>query len=268
MADTAFQTQYRQQFIASFEIRQSLLRTSVTTESVIKGNQAVFLVAGSGGASAVTRGVNGLIPARADDLTQQTATLQEWHDLVRKTGFNVFASQGDQVRIMQETTMAVVNRKIDADIIAQLDTATIDTGASVTASLALVTKALAALGYAEVPIDEENNLFGLITPGFRAYLMQTKEFASAQYVDVKPFVGPARKMLRWSGVTGSFTRTSRASAPRLRSATCSTARPSATRSTPAASLPRSASIRSRTTRGHGAPCTWGPSSCRTRASCR
>jgi Phage capsid protein len=200
MADTAFQTQYRQQFIASFEIRQSLLRSSVTTESMIKGNTATFLVAGSGGASAVTRGVNGLIPARADDLTQTSATLQEWHDLVRKTGFNIFASEGDQVRIMQETCMAVINRKIDADIIAQLDTATIDTGASVTASLALVTKALAALGYAEVPIDEENNLFGLITPGFRAYLMQTKEFASAQYVDVKPFVGPARKMLRWAGV--------------------------------------------------------------------
>jgi hypothetical protein len=200
MAETAFQTQYRQEFISAFEMRQSLLRSCTITESVIKGNTATFLVAGSGSAAAVTRGVNGLIPARADDLTQSSATLAEWHDLVRKSGFNVFASQGDQRRIMQETTMAVINRKIDADIIAALDTASIDTGTSDTASLRMVMKSLGALGYADVPLEEENNIFGLITPGFRAYLMETKEFASAEYVDVKPFNGPARKMLRWAGV--------------------------------------------------------------------
>ncbi len=83
MVDTAYQTQYRDEFIASFEQRSTLLRETVTTEAVIKGNQAVFLVAGSGGASAVTRGANGLIPARNDDNTQNTVTLREWHDLVR-----------------------------------------------------------------------------------------------------------------------------------------------------------------------------------------
>lgn len=170
------------------------------TEAVVKGNTATFLVADSGSAAAVSRGVNGLIPARADSLTQSSATLAEWHDLVRKTGFNVFASQGDQRRIMQETTMAVINRKIDADIIAQLDTATIDTGSSATASLGMVAKAKAALGYANVPTEEADNIFGLVTPGFMGYLMQTKEFASADYVEVKPFAGPARKLLRWYGV--------------------------------------------------------------------
>jgi hypothetical protein len=49
------------------------------TEAVIKGNTATFLVADSGGATATTRGANGLIVARADDLTQTSATLQEWH---------------------------------------------------------------------------------------------------------------------------------------------------------------------------------------------
>jgi hypothetical protein len=200
MAETAFQTQYRQEFIAGFEMRQSLLRSCCINEAVIKGTTATFLVADSGSASAVTRGVNGLIPARADSLTQTSATLAEWHDLVRKTGFNVFGSQGDQRRIMQETTMAVINRKIDADIIAQLDTASIDTGTSATASLAMVAKAKAALGYADVPTEEQDNMFGLITPGFMSYLMQVKEFASAEYVDVKPLVGVSRKMLRWYGV--------------------------------------------------------------------
>ncbi len=200
MAETAFQTQYRQEVIAGFEMRQSLLRSTCVTETVIKGNTATFLVADSGAATAVTRGVNGLIPARANNLSQSSATLVEWHDLVRVTGFNIFASQGYQRLIMQKETMAVINRKIDADIIAQLDTATIDTGTSATASLAMVAKAKAALGYADVPTEEQENIFGLITPGFMGYLLQVKEFASAEYVDVKPRVGPTRKMLRWFGV--------------------------------------------------------------------
>ncbi len=184
MSDTAFQVQYRQEFIAQFEQRQSLLRDTVTTEAVVKGNQAVFLVAGTGGAVAVTRGVNGLIPARADSLTQQTATLAEWHDLSRKTNFNVFASQGNQRAIMQQTTMAVLNRRMDQDIISELQNGTVNTGAASTASLALVAKAKTKLGNAGVPWD--SNITFLITPAFEGYLMQITEFANRLYVNKPP----------------------------------------------------------------------------------
>jgi hypothetical protein len=200
MAVTAFQEQFRQEYIAGFEEKQSLLRSSTVTESVVKGNQATFLVADSGGATAVTRGVNGLIPARSDDNEQLTATLAEWHDLVQKTGFNVFASQGDQRRIMQDTSMGVVNRKIDADIIAQLDTATIDTGAAATFSVNLIAKALGYLGNQAVPITETENMFGVITPGAWAFAMQQKEFSSGEYVDVKLFSGAIKRYFRWFGV--------------------------------------------------------------------
>jgi len=131
MAETAFQIQYRQEFIDGFEQLESLLRSYVTTEAVIKGNQATFLVADSGGATAKTRGVNGLITARGDNLTQPVATLVEWHDLVRKTDFNIFASQGNQRAIMQKTCMGVINRKIDQDIITELNTATVTVFSSV-----------------------------------------------------------------------------------------------------------------------------------------
>ena len=197
MADSAFQTQYRDEFIAGFEQRQSLVRQTVTTDADIKGNTAVFLVADSVSASAVTRGVNGLIPARADNLTQNSATLAEWHDLVRRTGFNLESSQGDGRRIMQETTMAVLNRKIDSDIITQLETGTQDTGAAATGSLSLVMYGLAILGNNAVPLD--GNISGLITPGMYAYLMQTKEFASVDYVNNKPFES-GMTMFRWAGV--------------------------------------------------------------------
>ena len=154
MADTAFQKQYRQEFIAGFELGQALLRSTVVTETVIKGNEAVFLVADTGNAEPVTRGVNGLIPARADNLNQYTATLVEWHDKPRRTNFNIFASQGDGRRIMQEGTVKVMNRKIDQDIIGELNQGTLNTGASATASLSLVMRAQTILGNNEVEMED------------------------------------------------------------------------------------------------------------------
>lgn len=200
MADTAFQRQYRQEYIHGFEDRQSILRATTVQEAVIKGNEAIFLVSDSGAATAVTRGVDGLIPARSDNNTQNTATLREWHDLVRKTNFNIFASQGDQRRIMQETTMAVVNRKIDDIVIAELDKATNDTGAASVASLDMVVYARTILGNNFVDLTDEDNMYGLISPAFEGYLMQIPEYASADYVEVKPFTGPARRFRRWMGV--------------------------------------------------------------------
>jgi hypothetical protein len=198
MADTAYQIQYKQEFIAGFEQYESLVRQTTTTEAVIKGNQATFLVADSNSAEAVKRGINGLVPARADNLNQYTATLVEWHDLVRRTNFNIFASQGDGRAIMQKTTRGVINRKIDDDIITELNTATQDTGATaITGSLNNVMHALAILGNNEVPMD--GNISALITPAYHAYLMQTKEFGSVDYINNKPFDGNPM-MYRWAGV--------------------------------------------------------------------
>ena len=188
MSDTAFQIQYRQEFIMAFEQHQTLLRETVTTEAVIKGQQAIFLVAGSGSAAAVTRGVNGRIPARVDSNTQNTCTLQEWHDLVRKDSFNVFASQGNQRAIMQMTTMAVLNRKIDELIINQLNSGTVTIGAAGTIpNVSLFQNGRVKLSNAAVPWD--SNVTLLCQPSFLAYLEQATEFANAQYVDIRPFTG-------------------------------------------------------------------------------
>lgn len=207
MADTSLQTAYIQEFIAGFEQHKSLLSQAVTNKAQIKGDKAILLVADSGGATAVTRGVNGLIPARADNLTQNTCQLAEWHDLVRKTGWNIFASQGDQRQIMQMTSMGVINRKIDTDIIAEFDSAVTNHAGSTatTGSLNLVMRAKTILGNNKVPLG--NNIFGLITPAFEAYLMQTKEFANADYTGTKlPFLMPPDyddqpTVFRWAGVT-------------------------------------------------------------------
>lgn len=203
MADTAVQIQYRQEVVSAFEQQQTLLRDTVTTEAIIKGGQAVFLVAGSGSASAVTRGVGGRIPARNDNNVQNTITLQEWHDLVRKTGFNIFESQGDQRAIMQRTTMAVVNRKIDDTIITgALNTGTVTIGTTgQLPNVSLVMNGLVKLQNASVPWD--NNVTLLAQPSLLAYLMQAPEWSSALYVtdQMRPF---ASKGPQWRDVPSAW----------------------------------------------------------------
>lgn len=198
MAQTAYQTMYRKEFIKGFEKRQSLARRTVTTETEINGNEAVFLVADSGGATAVTRGVNGDIPTRPDNLNQNTATLKEWHDVPERTNFNLFASQGDGRRIMQETSMAVINRKIDTDIHTALATGTVTWGSAAAATLTLVTTAKTKLGNA-FALEEEP--FALITPAFHGYLMGLNQFTSADYINLKPFENVSKsKAFNWYGV--------------------------------------------------------------------
>ena len=200
MAVEAAVTQYRQAFIDQFEVRSSVLRVGTTKESVTKGNTVTFLVAGSGSDTAVTRGVNGLIPYGNPTNTQKSATLEEKHAPYELTGFNIFASQGDQKEVMRKASMNVINRDIDLTILAELANATIDTGATATANLAMVMKAKAYLGNQGVATQEQENMFAVVSDSFLGNLMQTTEFASADYVDVKPFSGPTRKMLRWAGV--------------------------------------------------------------------
>lgn len=188
MADTAFMTMYRNEYIAGFEVRASLLRDLVTTEAQVTGNTAVFLVADSGSAIAQNRGINGLIPARADNNTQNSCTLTEWHDLVRKTNFNIFASQGVQRQIMQDTSMAVLNRKIDDQIITELNTGTVAIGSATTIpSVSVFQNGRVKLSNAAVPWD--SNIALLCQPSFIAYLEQAPEFANAQYVDLRPYAG-------------------------------------------------------------------------------
>lgn len=202
MADTgAYQRKYRQELILGFEDRQSRLRGTVVTEADVRGNEAIFLVSDSGSsqATATTRGADGLIPARADRNTQNTATLAEWHDLVRKTRFNIFASQGNQTALMQKTSMGVINRKIDSDILTAFSNATNDLGVASVMTLEVATRALTILGDNLVPTEDEDDMFAVVSPGVMGEMLQLTSFTSSDYVEIKPLVGPAQKYRRWAG---------------------------------------------------------------------
>lgn len=201
MAVAAPVIMYRRQYVHTFEQKVAMLRHTATRELMSEGQQARFLVAGSGGATAVTRGTDGDIPYGASSNTQVTATLTEKHGAFEITGFNAFASQGPQLEIMRTNSMAVINRDIDLTFLAILDTGTQDANSTAqTADLNLITTAKAILGQADVDIENPDEMFAAITPGFRKYLEETTEFTNGDYVDFKPHANVTRKVWRWSGV--------------------------------------------------------------------
>lgn len=220
MTANAPMIRYRDETIAAFEQNQSMLRATVTTEHMVNGLTATFLVAGSGGATPVTRGLDGRIPARNNDNTQLACTLVEWHDKPVQTAFNVFESQGDQRRISQMSSVGVMNRKIDTDILGStgLGAATLGDSVATTATAAWILGHQAALGENDVPIDEMDKVFCVLTPKAFAQLKQIKEFGSGDYVDIKPFNGPARKMYHWAGI--NFIMSTRLTGVGTSSATC------------------------------------------------
>lgn len=199
MAIEAAMIQYKKDFIPAFEQKQSLLKLTTTKETVMSGNQATFLVSGSASDVAVTRGTNGLIPYGNPTNNQVTATLVEKHAPYELTGFNVFASQGDQIKVMRNESIAVINRDIDLTLLAELANATQDFGTG-TATLSTILGAQAILANADVDVEEENDMFAIISPAMRGYLLQSTEFSSGDYVETKPYGGPVRKMFRWAGV--------------------------------------------------------------------
>lgn len=193
-------TQFREETVVAFERDYSILRVGCLQEHMRSGNEAKFLVAGSGSNQATTRGNNGQIMYQSPDRNQHTVTLKPSYGTSELGDFDIFQSQGDQAAIMQKDAIDQLNREIDDTIIAELGNFTLTTGAAATASVAMVLRARAILSQNNVKVNEVDNMFAAVTPAFMAYLMQLKEFASSEYVSVKPYEGPARTMCRWLGI--------------------------------------------------------------------
>lgn len=200
MAETANQVLYRQELVKTFERRYAVLEPRVTTEGIASGSQFVFLVNGSGGRSAVTRGINGKIPNSANDDTQVTITMAEWHDKPQTTHFNIFAGQAGAKRraAMQEESIGVLNRKADDIVLDALATSTNYAGlAASTLDLNKITHAMAVLGNNVVSMNPNDVTF-LITPAARSYLLQTTEATSIDYVKDQMLID-APEMFRFAG---------------------------------------------------------------------
>jgi len=200
----AYITQYREEFIPEFELRKSLLRNSVTTEHVMKGNRARFLISGGKGHKTVTRGPNGRIPGRAPNNNVVECILTEEHDVVEETEYDIFAAQGRQREIMQYSSIGVMNRRYDEQILDELGTTQRAVAGGATQDVfGLARSAKTILGNSKVPHD--GNLCAVITPAYEANLLTTPAFTSADFVNMQPLDGADAKesgygYYRWMGI--------------------------------------------------------------------
>src|SRR6266550_1572670 len=180
----AQQAVYRERAVAQFERSTSVLRPCVTSDTINRGGTIYFLVAGSGQATAVTRGADGLIPAGDDSQTQVPVVFREDHYLLYRNGFNIFTAQGAQLDIMSAAGNAVVNRKMDAIIIAAIEGGTVTLGAISSMTKDVANKIVVKLRNAFVGENDNGmDTYILLSPAAFAYLSDVTSFANVNYSD-------------------------------------------------------------------------------------
>jgi hypothetical protein len=176
------QTRYVEEYIEDFGRRKATLVNTVRTDVQDRGGSMIFLVAGSGGREAVTRGVNGLIPTADDSQVQVTLNFNEDHDHVVKTSFNIFTAHGDQLGIMRKESIGVIHRKQDSRILTAIATGTVTLGTIPTMSKDVANKIAVTLANADVGTEDDGMLFAAVSPAAWAELTDITSFASADYV--------------------------------------------------------------------------------------
>jgi len=175
------QARYQDSFIAGFETRKSMLPAACSGGTENRAGTVYFLVASSGGRSAVSRGPNGIIPPSDDSQTQIPVVFTDDHDKSYRTGFDIFTAQADQLQIMRAAGMAVLNRKIDSRIITAAEATTIDLGAIGTMNKVVANKITTKLRNAHAGEDTAGMVHCLLTPAAWAYLEDVTAFASTDY---------------------------------------------------------------------------------------
>lgn len=204
------ETRYTNDFIADYARRRATLTNSVRTDPLDHGGALVFLIAGDGGGTTVTRGANGLIPPSDDVQSQVTVSLFEDISLSEKTSFNIFTAQASQRQadLMRMNNMAKVHRKQDARIIAAIETGTQSLGAVATMDKTVANRISVILKNANVGFDQDegSNIFVALTPAAYAELTDIPSFASADYVNfggespVQAGVPAGGSFKRWMGM--------------------------------------------------------------------
>jgi len=196
---------YSAEYIEGYERGDSLLRSTVTTETMKNGSSFQFVIEDSGDATAVTRGLDGSIVPRSMNNNTVSLNLSEFNDLPRMTGFNIFSHQASsqQRMAMYRTSYKTISRTVDDQILAALRTAT--TGPNNTSTdnaLKLLTDGVSILGSNNVPVDN-GELYAVVSPAFITSLQGYDEFSNADYVSMKKWddgVVSNKKMYDWNGI--------------------------------------------------------------------
>ena len=198
MAYQITQEQYRDEWVVAFQRGATYLRDCVTTEIMIRGNEAVFPIQGAA-PRMVTRGVNGQIPARQRTDSQIRVTLQEKHSLEEQTSFNIFTAHANLREAMQDAGIRTAHREIDDTIISALTTATntFGDGSAITLTFNRVVDIIQTLNAQNVYASDE--ICCVWTPNAWARIKTFDRGTSVDYVDRKRLSGNTDLPFYWVG---------------------------------------------------------------------
>ena len=192
----AFITGYERDVHEAYQRRGSKLRQTIRHATGVVGSTHVFQKMGKGVATSKSRHGQ-IVPMNAAH-TNVTATLVDsyagdWVDKLDLDKLNI-----DERRITINAGAWALGRKVDTDIITQMDASTNTQTDATTMTLAKVLKVHKILGDASV--FESGRMWAIVGYSEWNDLLQIQQFASADYITDLPFL-EGHEAKRWMGTT-------------------------------------------------------------------
>ena len=199
---TAFVRDYNKDFQAVFQRPGASLRDTVRTKDNIIGKSTTFQKIGKG--SATTKARHGVITPMNQSHTAPVCTLEDfyagdWYDKLDEAKVN----HDERMAIAQGGAWAL-GRKVDDQILTALDATSqttlvinVTSGGNIRAGVLTWIKDLF-----DNDVANDGQIYGVISPHFDAVLSLVDQYASSDFVNLKPFTegSPVRTFRRWNGV--------------------------------------------------------------------
>lgn len=200
--ESTMRIDYSDEWYPDFQRRTSLLKQCVNTRGIVRAKTVTFdKVAVSGRAD--TRLRDSRIPASRPDTSQVTKDLAEHYKKYQIDDFDEFRNNSQYRSMMQGDALAVVNREVDYQILAELDTTSNEFSPSAITGSAIGDFLAIIRNLRELDVPSDGKLWGLITPALEMQMMRINQFLSTDYVEIKPAVEGAKPVgmyRRWLGV--------------------------------------------------------------------
>jgi len=198
----AFIKQYEREVKEAFQRRSSVLLPMVRRKPNVVGTTTTFQKAGKG--AATTKSRHGLVTPMDITHTNATATMVDfyagdWVDKLDEAKINI-----DERMVLSNAGAAALGRKIDNQILTVMNGNLTQT-ATLSATLTLAKAQEAVQTLADLDVFEDGRMWCVVNANGWNDLMNITAFASADYVNDKPFPEGFRRPKDWYGVNWTMT---------------------------------------------------------------
>jgi hypothetical protein len=202
-SEATMRIDYSDEWYPDFERTTSLLKQCVNTRGIVRAKTVTFDTVDVTG-RADTRLRDGKIPTSRPETAQLSKDLEEHYKKYQIDDWDLFRNNSQYRKMMSDKALAVVNREVDMQIIAELDTTTAEySGSAITGSaIGDFLGIVKAIRENDVP-SGDGKLWGLISPALDMQMMRIDQYVSSRYIDMKPMVDGAKMIGQarsWLGV--------------------------------------------------------------------